>query len=171
MQAEAADAQRYLETPKNDMIDLWHFIRNISATQVKDVLVSIPGVVLGLFSFYFAYQKIGHKVIASYAFGWDRITEERITEIVFINKKNKPESIFSIQAVINEDVVIEVERFKPPLLLKPLESVHVKTTPFSALYIDNHRFHAEYHNAKTLSIYLITHNKKLKGTLGTLLKY
>jgi hypothetical protein len=106
-------------------------------------------------------------VIASYACGWDRITEKRITEIVLINKKNKPESIFSIQAVINEDVVIEVESFKPPLLLKPLESVLVKTTPFSALYVDNQRFHAEYHNAKTLIIYLITDNKKLKCKIAS----
>ena len=98
---------------------------NISLEILKNILVSIPGVVLAGFSLYFAYQKICNKVLVTYSVVSVGASETRISEISLINKKNKPITIFSIQAVINKEIIVEVESFKPALILKPLESIHI----------------------------------------------
>ena len=129
---------------------------------IEDVLVSIPGVVLGGFSLYFAYQKIGSKVLASYSVVSNLVSESRISDITLINKKNKPITIFSIQAVINEDIVVEVENFQPAMVLKSLESTYVITTPFSHLHIGQDKYKADYFRPNKVDLYLITEKSKIR---------
>lgn len=133
----------------------------INTEFIKSILVSVPGVVLGGFSLYFAYQKIGNRVLATYSIVLRGVTEERISDITLVNKKNKPITIFSIQAVINEDVVIEVENFQPALVLKPLESIYIDTSPFSHLHIGSDRYKANYLSPSKVDLYLISENKKI----------
>jgi len=143
-----------------ESIILW--LNDVTQEDIKNILISIPGIVLGAFSIYFAYQKIGNKVLVSYATSFSRINENRISELELINEKNKPISIFSIHAVINQDIVVELDKFDTPLILKPLESIQLSTPAFSALYVGNERYKAEYNRPNKLDIYLITHKDKIK---------
>lgn len=135
-----------------------------SVDWIKNVFASVPGVVLGAFSLYFAYQKLGNNVLITYSIVCGVITERRISDITLINKKNKPITIFSIQAIINKHIVVEVERFQPAMVLKPLESVYIKTTPFSCLYLGKDRYNLEYLSQNKVDIYIITEKAKIKCT-------
>ena len=149
-----------LQTRSNmELIICW---LNANIEVIKTVLASIPGVVLVGFSLYFAYQKILNKVLVTYSIVSAGVTETRISEISLINKKNKPLTIFSIQAVINKDVIIEVESFKPAIILKPLESMHIDTSPFSSLRMGTDHYKAEYMRPNLVDIYLVTEKKKIK---------
>jgi len=134
----------------------------ITLESIKTLLVSIPGVVLAGFSLYFAYQKIWNRVLVTYSIVSERATENRISELSLINKKNKPITIFSIRTVINKDVIIEVESFIPPIILKPLESIHIDTSPFSSLNVGTDRYEADYMSPNSVDIYLVTESKKIK---------
>jgi hypothetical protein len=135
---------------------------NISLEVLKNILVSIPGVVLAGFSLYFTYQKICNKVLVTYSVVSVGSSETRISEISLINKKNKPLTIFSIQAVINKEIIVEVDSFKPALILKPLESIHIDTTPFSSLHIGQDHYEAEYMSPNIVDIYLVSENTKIQ---------
>lgn len=138
---------------------------NITLDTVKGVLASAPGVILAGFSLYFAYQKIQDKILVTYSIVSEGVSETRISEMSLINKKNKPVTIFSIQAVINKDIVVEVESFKSALILKPLESIHIDTSPFSSLRLGFDQYEAEYMAPNQVDIFLITENKKIKCEL------
>ena len=139
----------------------WMFSALDSLT-FANILASVPGVVLGGFSLYFAHQKIGNRVLVTYSINSSIFTENRITNITLINKKNKPVTVFSIQVVINEDIVIEVEKFQPAIIIRPLEHAYIETTPFSSLHIDGCRFKEDYLSPKNLKMYLITDKGKLQ---------
>ena len=134
----------------------------IDGEKVKTILVSLPGVFLGLFSLFFAIQKIGSKVLITYSVGMNQLNEERIDNLTLINKKNKPVIVFSIQVVIDDHLVVEVEKFEPPLILKPLESVHIETTPVSHYYIGSEKWEADLSLRKKQDVYLITESNKIK---------
>jgi len=138
------------------------WFNSVSGEDVKNVLVSIPGIFLTGFSFYFAYQKIGNKVLVSYSIQSERITEKRIGALELINEKNKPVSIFSIHAVVNQDIVFELDSFEMPLILKPLESLQVITPKYSAAYLGGERYKPDFVKPNNVEIYLITHKKKIK---------
>lgn len=135
---------------------------SISGEDIKTVLVSIPGICLAGFSFYFAYQKIGNKVLVSYSMESSRVSEARIARLELINEKNKPVSIFSIHAVINQDIVFELDSFEIPLILKPLESIQVTTPKYSAAYLGDERYNPEFMRPNKVDIYLVTHKKKIR---------
>lgn len=132
---------------------------------IKDIFILLPGIVLFVFSIYFSYQKIGNNILTTFSIVEDIFTEERISEITLINKKNKPITIFSIRAVINKDVVIEVEKFSPAMILKPLESAYINTTQFSCLLIGGDRYKAEYLLGNKVDLYIITEKNKIKCTV------
>lgn len=133
---------------------------NVTLDMLRNILVSMPGVVLAGFSFYFAYQKIGDKVLTTYSVVYGTVSAKRISEITLINKKNKPLIIFSIQAVINKEIVIEVESFETGLILKPLESIHIKTTPFSNFRIGSDAYDVSYFGPDLVEIYLLSDSRK-----------
>lgn len=135
---------------------------NVTLDMLRNILVSIPGVVLAGFSFYFAYQKIGDEVFITYSVVYEQASAKRISEITLINKKNKPLIIFSIQAVINKEIVIEVEKFETGLILKPLESIHIKTTPFSNLWLGSDVYDASYNDLDLVEIYLLSDSKQIQ---------
>ncbi|MCZ4337710.1 hypothetical protein [Shewanella colwelliana] len=138
------------------------WLSSIALEDIKSVLISIPGVFLMGLSFYFAYQKLGDRVLVTYAIEGGRTSETRISPLELINKKNKPVSIFSIHAILNKDVVFELVSFNPPLILKPLESLQVTTPKYSASYLGDERYKPDFMMPNKVDIYLITHKNKIK---------
>lgn len=134
---------------------------NIDWDLVKEVTISLPGIILTIFSIYFAHQKVGKKVLVSFSVYSELLTAKRINPIILMNKKNKPVTIFSIQAVINKDIVVEIEKFKPSLILKPLESLHIETTPCSNIGLKDQAWEPTYPAGK-VDVYLITNHGKIK---------
>jgi hypothetical protein len=110
------------------------------ALSFQEFLKIIPGIVIFPFSLYFAWKKIGINVAASFSVKSDRITASRISEVVLVNYKDKPITIFAIYAIIENDVYWEVDKFDPPIILKPLESCRIETKPYSELYLGIERY-------------------------------
>ena len=101
-----------------------------------------------IFAVYFAFKKIGNKVLAQYSVGGDVFTPFQIKEVVFSNKKDKPVSIYSIYAVFEKDLWIELAKFSPPATIKPFESASFKIEPYSYLSVSSDDFEPDYMNAK-----------------------
>lgn len=98
-----------------------------------ETLKVLPGALLFPFSIYFAWKKVGQSVGVSFSFGVSGFfSAARITSIVFTNKKDKPLPIFSAFLLINKEIVVPVEKFDPPVILKGLEVMQVTTAPFSS---------------------------------------
>ena len=141
------------------------WIMDISMEDIRNILVSIPGIFLAGFSFYFTYQKIGNKLLVTYSVVLGRVVENRIDTLELINEKNKPVLIFSIYAVINQDIVVELDSFNVPFILKPLELLQIKTPPFSSMYLDNERYKVDYNKPNKIEIYVVSHKNKIKCTV------
>lgn len=131
-----------------------------------NIITALPGVILTVFSLYFIYQKMRPRVLASFAICVDPLTEDRIHPVVLINKQNKPVAIFSIQAVLENRVVLEIKKFEAPLILKPLESTRIETDPFSYLMLAGKEWKPSY-QSKTVDLYLLTEHKKIKCKIIT----
>lgn len=125
-------------------------------------VIAAPGVILTGFSLYFAYQRIGNKVEVNFRILKENLSAVRISKLNLINRKNKPLTIFSIEAVLNNDIVIELEKFSPPLILKGLESIQVEASPYSCLDIDGDVYKPDLFRNKDIDIYLIIGSKKVK---------
>ena len=123
---------------------------------IKDILITAPGVVLTYLTIYFAYLKIGNKVSCSFSVSHSNISAEQIDNILLKNHKSKTISIFCISAVLDNEVKLEVEKFKTPILLKPLESITINTTETSYYNIKQDRFEPDFFPDKKIDIYLTT---------------
>lgn len=134
---------------------------------IKEILKIIPGIILLPFSFYLAWKKISHKILASTSIGYDRLTATRINNIVLSNLKDKPIPIFSIYAIINKDISIQVEKFDPPLILKGLESLSINTSPVSYYTIGSDIYDPDFMSPQSLDIYLISTGKPIKCKITT----
>lgn len=128
----------------------------------QEFLKIVPGIVIFPFSFYLAWKKIGIDVAASFTVCSDRITAERISEVVLVNLKDKPIAVFAIYAVIGDDISWEVDKFDPPIILKPLESSLIETKPYSELYLDAEKYEPDFILNAKIDIYIATSHKILK---------
>jgi len=128
----------------------------------QEVLKVLPGVILLPFSLYFAYRKIGQKVSVSYSIRYSRTSAPRIGEVSITNLKDKPLTIFSMHAVIDKDIVIPVEEFAPPVVLKALESTRIETTPYSMTHIGDDKLLPNFSSAKFIEIYIISNHGSIK---------
>jgi len=93
-----------------------------------------------LLSGYFAYQKIGNKISLTYQVNIGGYADEQINNLVISNRKDKTISIWSIDAVLENDIRFEVYKPKAPLILKSGESVSVSPEQYSYLHLDGDRF-------------------------------
>jgi hypothetical protein len=100
----------------------------------------LPGILLFPFSIYFAWKKIGNSVGVSFSYGVGGFEAPRVRSIVFTNKKDKPLPIFSAFLRVHKEIVVPVEKFDPPVVLKGLEVTQVETKPFSTYYLGNDEF-------------------------------
>jgi|3_EtaG_2_1085321.scaffolds.fasta_scaffold06827_1 hypothetical protein len=129
---------------------------------LETFFIAAPGVILTGFSLYFTYQRIGNKVEVNFKVLKEDLSEVRISKLNLINLKNKPLTIFSIESVINNDIVIEVEKFSPPIILKGLESMQIEAEPYSCLDINGDVYKPDLFRNKDIDIYLIIGSKKVK---------
>lgn len=134
---------------------------------LKEILKIIPGLILLPFSIYFAWKKINHKILAYITIGHDRLTAKRINNIVLSNLKDKSIPIFSIYAVINKDISIQIEKFDPPLILKALESLSINTSPVSNYSIGRDIYEPDFLSPQHLEIYLISTGKPIECKIST----
>jgi len=136
-------------------------------TTTKEILKIIPGLVILPFSIYFAWKKINHKVLAYITIGHEQLSATRISNIVLSNLKDKPLPIFSIYAVIDRDISVHVESFDPPLILKSLESLSIKTTPVSNYFVGGDKYDPQFMSPSYLEIYIISTGKPIKCEVST----
>ena len=103
---------------------------------IQEFLKVIPGLVIFPLSFHLAWKKIGSdKVSCSITIRFNKISASRISAVTLSNHKDRPLTIFGIQAVIENDITYTIESFDPPITLKPLETITIKTNPYSSLYM------------------------------------
>lgn len=121
-----------------------------------EILKVLPGILLFPFSIYLAWKKTGQSVGVSFSVGVGGFSATRITSIVFTNKKDKPLPIFSVFLLINKDIVVPVEKFDPPLVLKGLEVMQVETRPFSTYYIGSEQFKLSFDVIRDAEFFIVT---------------
>lgn len=128
---------------------------------IQECIKLVPGLVLFPISLYFAWKKIGTKVLASISTTHEWTTAPRIGSVVLQNFKDKPLTVFCIYAVVNNDVYFEVEHFDPPLIIKPLETTRIETQPYSQLILGTENFEPDFHSDE-VAIYLVTEKKVIE---------
>ena len=94
-------------------------------------------VVASIFSVIFSWRKIGQKIEVTYRIGFEAFSHPRILSLTLNNCKDKPVPLYSIYAVFEGEHWLELDKFEPPKILKPLETISIKTPEFSKLYIGN----------------------------------
>lgn len=129
---------------------------------IQEFLKIVPGLILFPFSLYFVWKKLNYKVTASITFHHQRTVAPRIGEVVLSNLKDAPLTIFAIYAVLGKDVSIQVEKFDPPIILKPLETAKIETRPYSRLVLDGQKYDPDFLSPTKIDIYLVLSNKIIK---------
>ncbi|MEW6992569.1 hypothetical protein AADZ91_18045 [Colwelliaceae bacterium 6441] len=115
--------------------------------------------VSSVFAIYFAYKKIGNRVAAQYSFGGASFTPSHITEVVLSNKKDKPVNIYAIHAVFHNDLWLELDKYSPPKVLKPYESLSLSMNTYSSLTVGSDKYKPDFMNAE---IYIESDDKVIK---------
>ncbi len=121
----------------------------------KESMQIATGIAATFFSFYFSWQKIGKSVSAQYSINMNRLSEVRIDDIILSNNKNSPIEIYSILAVIDNEMFIEVEKFDSPIILKSLETLKINTSEVS-YWVDNRVKGILSSLDKTITLFLVT---------------
>jgi len=132
---------------------------------VQELLKLVPGLVLFPFSFYFAYKKIGARVLALLSTTHEMTLAPRISSVALQNLKDRPITIFRIYAVLHDDVRFDVAECDPPVILKALEAVRIDTKPYSQLILNGQKFEPDLVSdlaSGNIAIYLVTDKKVIK---------
>lgn len=96
-------------------------------------LVAIP------FTLYFAWTKIGYRVVVQPTWSARRHAASGISRLTLINMKDRPLAIFQAHAVF-DGMVFPLNDFDPPLILKSYEAVNVEIPEVSKYYVGNKPF-------------------------------
>lgn len=115
---------------------------------------------LGL-TFYFAYKKFGHYVSATFSIVSERSSETRIDNIILQNHKDRPECIYRIFAVFDNEYYLELKEFNEPLILNAYESIVFNTEPYSKLIINNDVYVSHFFTSN-IKIYIELFNKVIE---------
>jgi len=121
-----------------------------------EALKVLPGAILFPFSIYFIWKKMGNSVAVSFSYGSEGFSATRITSIIFTNKKDKPLPIFSAFLLINKDLLIPIEKFDPPIVLRSLEVMQVGTGQFSTYHLGEEQFKLTSELIRDAEFYAIT---------------
>lgn len=123
---------------------------------IQEFIKLVPGLILFPFSLYLSAKKIGEKVAVTYSISSSRICATQLSSIALTNLKDKPIAVFSIYCVIGKDVMFEVDKFSPPLILKSLETIGVKPAQFSYLDIGGDAIDVADYTFEKMQIFLET---------------
>lgn len=100
----------------------------------KDIMTISTGIAATGFSLYFAWQKIGVSLKATYSIYSETLSAPRLNDIIISNNKNKPIEIYDIYAILDNKYYLMVEKFDMPIILKALETIQIKTSQLSNWY-------------------------------------
>lgn len=134
---------------------------------IQEFLKIVPGIAIFPLSFYLAWKKIGASVSCSITIQLKRTSARRISDVVLTNNKDKPITIFAIQAVIDNDTTFVVEKYDPPFVLKSLETATLNTKPYSTLMVGNSKWEPEFMVPQKIDIYLVTPTKVVKCKMAS----
>lgn len=112
-----------------------------------------------LIGLYLTFKKFGNSVSVTYTVEFKELVAPRISDVVLTNYKDKPVSIFSIIAVFDKDISLTLHDCKPPLILKPYETLSIETEPYSSLSINGDPYEPKFSDAE---IFIETTNKLIK---------
>lgn len=123
-------------------------------------LVAIP------FTLYFAWTKIGYRIVVQPTWSSRRHAASSISRLTIMNMKDRSLAVFKAHAVF-DGMVLPLKDFDPPLILKAYEAVNVEIPEVSNYYVGNRPFEwspgIELHK---IDIFLSTASKMVKCKHG-----
>jgi hypothetical protein len=123
----------------------------------------VPGVVLFPLTLLLAWKKVGNKALISYSVSWDQYTASGLSDIALTNCKDKPLVVHAIYIVIDRHILVPLKEFRPPLVVKGLESAPIECDPVSAYYVGHDPFEFDFLNNG--EIYITTAGGRIKCEL------
>jgi hypothetical protein len=93
---------------------------------------------------YLGSKKFGYRLVAQYTISGGPFRATRISQIILINKKDKPIALYSVYAIFNGEVRLQLDDFKIPVIIKPFECISLPTQEYSHLSIGNNEFSPEF---------------------------
>ena len=127
----------------------------------------VPGIVMLPLSFYLGFKKIGTKATLSYTLTKQAHTAGSISSVTISNKKDKPIVLYDIYIKINNETIIEIKKFSPPVVIKGLETTVIEFEDVSS-YSDGERdvaLHSFFDSDNLLDFYSSTPDSCLKFKL------
>ncbi len=112
------------------------------------VIITIPSLLVTGLTLIFYYQQIGTRIEIAYSINHDRLSAERITPIILVNKKNKPVAVYRIHIIADKKYFLKLKDFSPPLVINPLSSVSFDIEPKSLYLTNNEPFKPDFHKRK-----------------------
>jgi hypothetical protein len=97
---------------------------------VREIVSTVGGFSISCLTAYFLWRRLRTKLLITCSTHHQLVGAGRVDNITLVNRGDRPMTIFSIQGV-EDGKVFEIEAFKPPLVIKALESLYVATSPFS----------------------------------------
>ncbi|EHN67974.1 hypothetical protein [Aliivibrio fischeri] len=88
------------------------------------------------FAIYFSFKKIGHNITASIEIDSGATYETFINQVTLNNKKDKVIAIWSVNAIFDNDLKLELIKCEPPIILKPYESLSLSMEKYSKLSVN-----------------------------------
>ncbi len=124
-------------------------------------LIAIP------FTLYFAWTKIGFRVIVQPTWGEKRHAASGISRLTLMNMKDRSIAVFHAHAVF-EGMLLPLKDFDPPLILKSYEAVNVEIPEVSDFYVGDQSFRWKAGlDLHKIEIFLSTASKMVKCKHGS----
>lgn len=141
--------------------NLWPIIQPIINSNMTIAAIG------AIFAIYFALRRVGYKIGATYTWGSNRISAAGFSSVLLINYKDRPVPIFSMDAIINQKS-INLKKFEPPIILKPLEALKIDIDPVSNYYTNEGEYDLGLPiSGDTVEIFVSTVDKNIKCLFKT----
>jgi hypothetical protein len=136
-------------------MDIWCAIK-AAWPAIESALKIVPGLVLLPLTFFLGWKKIGNKVQASFSWQHERISANRLTNLVITNLKDKPITVHEIHILIDRHIVVPVQRLSPPQVIKGLESVVIEPDRVSHYNLGDEEYEPEWRPGQMIEMFLTT---------------
>lgn len=130
---------------------------------ISEIVKLVPGVVLFPLTLLLGWKKVGNKALITYSASWDQYTASGLSDIALTNCKDKPLVVHAIYIVIDRHILVPLKEFRPPLVVKGLESASIECDPVSAYYVGHEPFEFDFLNNG--EIYITTAGGRIKCEL------
>lgn len=129
---------------------------------IESFLKIAPGIAIFPLTIVLAWKKFRHKVHISYSMSHNRISAASISEIVLTNLKDKPLIVHAIHLMVDKHLVIPIQEFKPPLVIKGLEAAVIEPDKVSAFYFGGEEYELNKARGQIYEFYLSTTGEIIK---------